>query len=72
MRRRHERRRAERWRDAERRRLDLDVGGRDPWADSWMFDDDALVDLEAMHDAALQGSALEYAELHDATLPDAA
>ena len=52
MRRSGERRRADRRRDAERRRRDLDVGGRDPWVEAWVFDEDAVDELERVHFAA--------------------
>ena len=49
LRRSGERRRADRRRDAERRRRALDVGGRDPWEQSWTFDDEAVDELERVH-----------------------
>jgi len=50
LRRSGERRRAERRRDAEQRRRALDTGGRDPWADHELLDDeDFVAELEAMH-----------------------
>lgn len=52
LRRSDERRRADRRRDAERRRRALDAGERDPWADAWTYDDDAVDDLERLHLAA--------------------
>ena len=55
LRREGERRRSDRRRDAERRRHALDVGGRDPWADSWIGDEDLVAELEAIHDAEARG-----------------
>ncbi|CAN7240478.1 DUF222 domain-containing protein [Knoellia sp. LjRoot47] len=68
LRREAERRRDDRRRDTERRRRALDVGSRDPWDDIWVFDDDAIDELEAIHDADVWGPG----SLHELPEPAAA
>ncbi|MFW5473031.1 DUF222 domain-containing protein [Knoellia sp. CPCC 206450] len=52
LRRSQERRRADRRRDAERRRRALDTGGRDPWDDAWVFDEDVADEFDRLHHPA--------------------
>ncbi|MDT0212454.1 DUF222 domain-containing protein [Rothia sp. ARF10] len=52
LRRSDERRRSDRRRDAERRRRALDTGGPDPWADAWVFDEDAADEFDRLHHPA--------------------